>query len=35
MFRYVVMWKDGGVYADVDVQPIKVKFLLKLSFMFY
>ncbi len=21
LFRYVVMWKLGGVYADIDVEP--------------
>ncbi len=23
VFRYLVMWKEGGVYADVDVDPVK------------
>ena len=23
VFRYVVMWKEGGVYADIDVEPIR------------
>jgi hypothetical protein len=23
VFRYAVMWKDGGVYADLDVEPLR------------